>query len=105
LHGAVAAATNLAGGGKREEMQQHCQAHRLRCILFLREATPAIKSNPMTYYRCECLAEDLINRYIAPKTGWDKIKEEDFQRLADLISDKGAWAGFCMVKSISSWID
>ena len=86
-------------------MQQHCQTHRLRCILFLREATPAIKSNPMTYYRCECLAEDLINRYIAPKTGWDKIKEEDFQRLADLISDKGAWAGLCMVKAISSWID
>jgi len=28
-------------------MQQHCQAHRLRCTLFLREATPAIKSNPM----------------------------------------------------------
>ena len=28
-------------------MQQHCQAHCLRCILFIREATPAIKSNPM----------------------------------------------------------
>jgi hypothetical protein len=69
------------------------------------EAAPTIKSNPMTYYRCECLAEDLINRYIAPKTGWEKISEEDFQRLADLISDKGAWAGFCMVKAISSWID
>jgi hypothetical protein len=86
-------------------MQQACQYHHLRCILFPREATPAIKSNPMTYYRCECLAEDLINRYIAPKTGWEKISEEDFQRLADLISDKGAWAGFCMVRAISSWID
>lgn len=28
-------------------MQQHCRTHCLRCILFLREATPAIKSNPM----------------------------------------------------------
>ena len=28
-------------------MQQTCQTHHLRCILFLREATPAIKSNPM----------------------------------------------------------
>ena len=28
-------------------MQQTCQARRLRCILILREATPAIKSNPM----------------------------------------------------------
>ena len=43
----------------------------------------------MTYYRCECLAEDLINRYIAPKTGWDKIKEEDFQRLALIIGVAG----------------
>ena len=28
-------------------MQQHCQTRRLWCILILREATPAIKSNPM----------------------------------------------------------
>ena len=28
-------------------MQQHRQTRRLRCILFVREATPAIKSNPM----------------------------------------------------------
>ena len=28
-------------------MQQTCQAHRLRCILITRDATPAIKSNLM----------------------------------------------------------
>lgn len=28
-------------------MQQTCQTHHLRCIVFVREATPAIKSNPM----------------------------------------------------------
>lgn len=28
-------------------MQQTCQTRRLRCILILREAIPAIKSNPM----------------------------------------------------------
>ena len=28
-------------------MQQACQPHHLRCILSAREATPAIKSNPM----------------------------------------------------------
>lgn len=28
-------------------MQQTCQTRRLWCILILREATPAIKSNPM----------------------------------------------------------
>ena len=28
-------------------MQQTCQTHHLRCILSIREATPAIKSNPM----------------------------------------------------------
>ena len=59
----------------------------------------------MTYYRCQCLAEDLLNHYIAPKVGWDKISDDDFQRLVDLISDKGAWAGLSMVKSISNWID
>jgi hypothetical protein len=28
-------------------MQQYCQTRCLRCILFAREAAPAIKSNPM----------------------------------------------------------
>jgi hypothetical protein len=38
-------------------MQQYCQTHCLRCILFARETTPAIKSNPMNITTASTKAE------------------------------------------------
>ena len=38
-------------------MQQHCQTRCLRCILFLREATPTIKWNQMNITHASTKAE------------------------------------------------
>jgi hypothetical protein len=83
-------------------MQQYRQTHRLRCILFLREATPAIKSNPMKYRTIKAVRAELHCRggwletirdteapEYAPHLTWEEMGHENGCWIRDELLD---WA-------------